>query len=293
MVKISISDHLKNNEINNYMRYINLSLIFTFLILIVLYTAWYYKYRNCLYGRRKVCENKTCTVKGIEAKNCTATLNLVEGKEYNFEYLKDGNIANFGLCIINDNMISNCSGLSSGSTVTQGYCITENSGTSQIDIYSGKMDSFSAITAYSISSIFDNLNKSIMILKEDKFVPSDLSENFVYNYMFIEKYNKTMEKYKKSKYYGTYIYRGGEEEKYLSSKQETFFRIIDTSNEKNKGIICTKSVGVPKLKEIIKYLDKDKKFTNIYQGNEKYKKRKYCDIISDLMIKLDLMFVSV
>ena len=68
---------------------------------------------------------------------------------------------------------------------------------------------------------------------------------------------KEAKQYKKSKYYGTYILRGGEKETNISKKRNNFFRIIDTSKERNKGQIC-KTETYENLIKIIKYLNPKK-----------------------------------
>ena len=47
-------------------------------------------------------------------------------------------------------------------------------------------------------------------------------------------YEKILENYKKSKYYGSYIYRGGEQIDDIVKRKREFFRIIDADFEQEK-----------------------------------------------------------
>ena len=102
-------------------------------------------------------------------------------------------------------------------------------------------------------------------------------------------YEKILENYKKSKYYGSYIYRGGEQIDDIVKRKREFFRIIDTSNPRNKGIVCT-SIGIEKIQQILKIVDKKKEYKQYYSG--KFGKGKICEIIKDIFKKNNLLFIS-
>ena len=114
-------------------------------------------------------------------------------------------------------------------------------------------------------------------------------EKFVYTKLFDNYYDKLMEKYKKSRFYGSFIFRGGEQEPILKKRQKEFFRIIDTKNKNNKGRVCT-SFPVDFIQEVLKFLDTGKEYKQYYVG--KIDKDSVCRIIKDLFKKKDLLFVS-
>ena len=97
-----------------------------------------------------------------------------------------------------------------------------------------------------------------------------------------------MEKFKKSKYYGSYILRGGEDEKYIADKKKIFFRIVDNSNPRNKGKVC-KNYGIHNLINILEYLDTDKKY--IFK-NYKPRKDEICNRLLKIFEEKNLLFVS-
>ena len=144
-------------------------------------------------------------------------------------------------------------------------------------------------TGFSITSILEGKERQIRILEGDRFRNASLTENFVYTYMFDKMYEDILRKYKKSKYYGSYIYRGGEQEKNYTLRQREFFRIIDSTNPRNKGRVCANN-NSEVLQDVLKYLDKDKKHKDMYVG--KVNKNKLCEILKSLFIKKDLLFVS-
>ena len=142
-------------------------------------------------------------------------------------------------------------------------------------------------TAFAITSLFETTNKDIRILDKNKsiFMEADIVENFVYNYLFIKKYQQLLNKYKKSKYYGTYILRGGEKETNITKKRNNFFRIIDTSKDRNKGQIC-KTETYENLIKIIKYLNPQ------INTKEKMKRDMLCRKIKEEFTKKNLLFFS-
>ena len=144
-------------------------------------------------------------------------------------------------------------------------------------------------TGFSITSILEGKERKIRILEDNKFRDTTITENFVYTYIFDKMYENIMEKYKKSKYYGSFIYRGGEQEKIYEKRKREFFRIIDSTNPRNKGRVCSNN-NSDVLQNVLKYLDKEKKHKDIYTG--KINKNKICEIIKDLFIKKDLLFIS-
>lgn len=142
-------------------------------------------------------------------------------------------------------------------------------------------------TAFAITSIFETTNKDIKILDKNSltFKEAGIVENYVYNYLFTKKYNELMKNYKKSKYYGTYILRGGEKETNINKKRNNFFRIIDTSKERNKGQIC-KTETYENLVEIIKYLNPN------FDTRKKMKRDFLCQRIKEEFEKKNLLFFS-
>ena len=144
-------------------------------------------------------------------------------------------------------------------------------------------------TAFSITSILEGKDRKIRILKDQNFMDAKTVEKFVYTKLFDNYYDKLMEKYKKSRFYGSYIFRGGEQEPVLKKRQKEFFRIIDTKNKNNKGRVCT-SFPVDFIQEVLKFLDIGKEHKQYYTG--KIDKDSVCRIIKDLFKKKDLLFVS-
>lgn len=144
-------------------------------------------------------------------------------------------------------------------------------------------------TGFGITSILEGKDRKIRILDGDNFRDADIAENFVYNYLFDRKYDNIMSKFRKSKYYGFYIMRGGETEKNIAIREEGFFRIVDNSNPRNKGLTCTSGV-VDKLNEVLRWLDTDGEYKHML--DEKVKKKKLCPILRQLFMKKDLLFIS-
>ena len=144
-------------------------------------------------------------------------------------------------------------------------------------------------TAFSITSILEGKDRKIRILKDQNFMDAKTIEKFVYTKLFDNYYDKLMEKYKKSRFYGSFIFRGGEQEPILKKRQKEFFRIIDTKNKNNKGRVCT-SFPVDFIQEVLKFLDTGKEYKQYYVG--KIDKDSVCRIIKDLFKKKDLLFVS-
>ena len=90
-------------------------------------------------------------------------------------------------------------------------------------------------TAFSITSILEGKDRRIRVLKDKNFIEAGTVEKFVYTKLFDNFYDKIMEKYKKSKFYGSFISRGGEQEPVLKKRQKEFFRIIDTKIKITRG----------------------------------------------------------
>lgn len=145
-------------------------------------------------------------------------------------------------------------------------------------------------TAYAISSILKSNQRSIRVLEKEAFRDATSAEGFVYNYLFTKEYEKLLKPFEKFKFFALYILRGGENEKYIADKEKNFLRIIDNSNPSNKGKVCS-SYPEKELSEIIKYADKNKKYTEYYNGS-KIRKNKACDIIKELFEKNDMMLMS-
>ena len=145
-------------------------------------------------------------------------------------------------------------------------------------------------TAFAITSILESSQRTIQILEEDQFKEADAAQSFVYNYLFTKMYDVIMAPYRKVKYYGTYILRGSEDEEFVEDKKKNFFRIVDNSNPRNKGIICRFLTPTSNIVKIIKYLDKDKKYENFYEG--KARKNDLCDSLLALFKENNLLFTS-
>ena len=144
-------------------------------------------------------------------------------------------------------------------------------------------------TSFGITSILEGKDRKIRILDGDTFRDTDITENFVYNYLFDRKYDEIMSNFRKSKYYGSYIMRGGETEKDIVMRERSFFRIVDNSNPRNKGLTCTSGV-VEKLVEVLRWLDKEGEYK--YMLKEKIRKYKLCNALKQLFIKNNLLFMS-
>ena len=144
-------------------------------------------------------------------------------------------------------------------------------------------------TGFSITSILEGKSRKIRILEDSQFRDAGIVEEYIYTKLFDDFYDRLLKKYKKSPYYGSYIYRGGEQNKDIVSRRKEFFRIIDTSNPRNKGIVCINAKN-EKLIPVLKYLDKDKKYKKYY--TEKTNKNEMCQIIKNLFEKQDLLFIS-
>ena len=144
-------------------------------------------------------------------------------------------------------------------------------------------------TGFSITSILEGKLRKIRILDDEEFRDTTTVEEFVYTKIFDNFYENLLEKYKKSKYYGSYIYRGGEQSKDIVSRRRDFFRIIDTSNPRNKGRVCI-NTSAEDIVKILKFLDKDKKYKKYYVG--KINKNQVCEIVKKLFEEKDLLFIS-
>jgi hypothetical protein len=145
-------------------------------------------------------------------------------------------------------------------------------------------------TGFNITSILEGKFRKIRILEGEKFRDTNQKEEYIYTKLFDNFYEKILEKYKKSKYYGSYIYRGGEQKEKINDRKKEFFRIVNTSNPRNKGKVCINNTG-GEIKEVIQFLDTSGKYKKYYQ--EKIKnKNEICEIIQKLFEEKDLLFIS-
>ena len=144
-------------------------------------------------------------------------------------------------------------------------------------------------TGFNITSILEGKFRKIRILYDKEFRDTDMVEEFVYTKIFDIEYDKILEKFKKSKYYGSYIYRGGNIDDPLYKRKKEFFRIIDTSNPRNKGRVCINNKGEDIVK-VLKFLDTDKKYKKYYTQTNK--KEAICNIVKDLFSEKNLLFSS-
>ena len=144
-------------------------------------------------------------------------------------------------------------------------------------------------TSYSVNSIFRTLNKNIRILEEENetFRDADIAEEFVYNYFFNIEYEKMMDRFNRSDYYGSMILRGGQGS--IMEKSQQFFRIHDNTDPKNRGKVCS-NYSIELLTNILKYLDKEKKYK--YLLEKKIKKPDLCPKLKDLFNEKELLFTS-
>ena len=138
--------------------------------------------------------------------------------------------------------------------------------------------------AFAISSIFETKQRPVRILENNEFRETNLIENYVYNYLFSKKYDVIMKKFREATYYGSYILRGGDDKKFLSQKEKDFFRIIDNSNPRNKGIVCdTDSSG--HIIKIVNHLSDE-------TLKRKIKKPELCLMLLKLFKEKNLLFES-
>ena len=155
-------------------------------------------------------------------------------------------------------------------------------------------------TGFNITSILEGKFRKIRILENGSFKDTDSVEEFVYTKLFDNYYDRILEKYKKFKFYGSYIYRGGEkvdkknigtfeESNKILRRQADFFRIVDTSNPRNKGKVC-KNYPTDDIVSVLKYTDTKKKYTKYYKG--KINKNEVCNIIKNLFDEQGMMFYS-
>lgn len=144
-------------------------------------------------------------------------------------------------------------------------------------------------TGFSITSILEGKIRKIRILEDDHFRDTDDIEQFVYTHAFDKFYEKLLEHFKKFPYYGSYIYRGGEQIEDVIKRKREFFRIIDTSNPRNKGRVCS-SLDAKMIQKIIKSIDNEKKYKKYYTG--KINKNEVCDNIKTIFKEKGLLFIS-
>lgn len=145
-------------------------------------------------------------------------------------------------------------------------------------------------TNFAITSILENEDRDIKILKNNEFINANLAENYVYNYFFNKKYEMLLKRFKKNKYYGSYILRGGKDDKFYEDKIKNFFRIINNENPKNKGIICKSITPINRMKKILKDIDIENEYSQYY--DVKVKKNNMCNIIFKILKKYNLIFES-
>jgi len=144
-------------------------------------------------------------------------------------------------------------------------------------------------TGFSITSILEGKVRKIRILEGDQFRDTDEIEQFVYTHAFDKFYEKLLEHFKKYPFYGSYIYRGGEQIEDVIKRKREFFRIIDTSNPRNKGRVCTSS-DIGYIQNVLKKIDTEKKYKKYYTG--KINKNDICNYIKDIFKEKGLLFVS-
>ena len=144
-------------------------------------------------------------------------------------------------------------------------------------------------TGFSITSILEGKVRKIRILEDDHFRDTSEIEQFVYTHAFDKFYDKLLEQFKKYPYYGSYIYRGGEQFDDVVKRKREFFRIIDTSNPRNKGRVCS-SLDVKMVQSILKSIDDKKEYKKYYTG--KIAKNEVCENIKSIFKKKGLLFVS-
>jgi hypothetical protein len=144
-------------------------------------------------------------------------------------------------------------------------------------------------TGFSITSILEGKVRRIRILEGDHFRNSSDVEQFVYTHAFDKFYEKLLEQFKEYPYYGSYIYRGGEQIDDVIKRKREFFRIIDTSNPRNKGRVCS-SLDVTMVQKILKSVDKEKKYKKYYTG--KISKNEVCEHIKTVFKEKNLLFIS-
>ncbi len=144
-------------------------------------------------------------------------------------------------------------------------------------------------TGFSITSILEGKVRKIRILDEGVFRDTTEVEQFVYTHAFDKFYEKLLENFKKYPYYGSYIYRGGEQIDDVIKRKREFFRIIDTSNIRNKGRVCS-SLEVNKVQLVLKSIDKEKRYKKYYTG--KISKNEVCEKIKTIFKEKGLLFVS-
>lgn len=148
----------------------------------------------------------------------------------------------------------------------------------------------SEASGFGITSILEGKDRRIRILDGDEFRDTDVAEKFVYTYLFDMEYERLLERFKKYRFYGSKIYRGGEQEKNIVSRRKEFFRIVDTSFKRNTGRVCVNK-KTEDIQEVLKEIDTEGRYKQYHSGKIK-NKEEICDIIYNIFREKDLLFVS-
>ena len=148
----------------------------------------------------------------------------------------------------------------------------------------------SEASGFGITSILEGKDRKIRILDGDSFRDTDIAEKFVYTYLFDLEYEKLLERFKKYRFYGSKIYRGGEQEKNIVSRRKEFFRIVDTSFKRNTGRVCVNK-KTEDIQEVLREIDTEGRYKQYHTGKVK-NKEEICDIVYNIFREKDLLFVS-
>jgi hypothetical protein len=148
----------------------------------------------------------------------------------------------------------------------------------------------SETSGFGITSILEGKDRKIRILEGDAFRDTDIAEKFVYTYLFDREYEKLLERFKKSRFYGSKIYRGGEQEKNIVSRRKEFFRIVDTSFNRNTGRVCVNK-KTEDIQEVLREVDTEGRYKQYHTGKIR-NKEEICNIIYNIFREKDLLFVS-
>ena len=148
----------------------------------------------------------------------------------------------------------------------------------------------SEASGFGITSILEGKDRKIRILDGDSFRDTDIAEKFVYTYLFDLEYEKLLGRFKKYRFYGSKIYRGGEQEKNIVSRRKEFFRIVDTSFKRNTGRVCVNK-KTEDIQEVLREIDTEGRYKQYHTGKVK-NKEEICDIVYNIFREKDLLFVS-
>ena len=77
-------------------------------------------------------------------------------------------------------------------------------------------------TGFSITSILEGKSRKIRIFRRQSIQRCSIVEEYIYTKLYDDFYDRLLKKYKKSPYYGSYIYRGGEQNKDIVSRRKEF-----------------------------------------------------------------------